>query len=74
MKEERLAGQDTLGIIEGGLEKYKRALKLILEMRMEQLYGGHKDCMKQVRKEAYDDALEIWNEAVEQCLKIVKEL
>ena len=72
MDEKRVAEQEMEGIIEGGLEKYKRVLMLILEMRMENLYGGHRDCLKWVRGND-EDAIKIWDEAVEQCIKIVKE-
>jgi hypothetical protein len=71
--EERRAGEDVSSIIEGGLIKYKEALKVILQMAMEELYGGGKDEPK-CNEDNEQAIIKIWDKAVESCIKIVKDL
>ena len=72
-KEVRNADMEMTGIIEGGLATYKEALKAILQNDMEDLYGGGRNEPK-CTEENEDAVLEIWNNAVEACIKKVKEL
>jgi len=69
-KEVREADDDILNVIEGGLIKYREALKYILQYEMEELYGGMKDYPK-VNEGQY---WEVWDKAVEECIKKVMEL
>ena len=71
--EEQIASDKTSSIIESGLIKYRNALKLILQMKMEELYGGGKDDPK-CNEENEQAIIEIWDKAVESCIKIVKDL
>ncbi len=71
--EVRNSEMEISGIIEGGLEKYREALKSILELNMENLYGGGKDDPK-CNEENEQAIIEIWDNAVESCINIVKSL
>ena len=73
MNETIRAFQDASNKCDGAIQEFKNDLKSILQLRMEELYGGGHDSPK-CNEDNEEAIIEIWDNAVTSCIKIVKEL